>query len=91
MITVTDEARDFLSSAFEKVSLNAEKGECFRITKEDDNKLAIVAGIQAQEDVVIASGDSTLLVIGSSLSEELGDRTLDVRQSAEGQKALVWA
>ena len=91
MITVTDEARGFLSSAFTKVPLNAEKGECFRITKEDDNKLAIVVGIQAQKDIVIASGDSTLLVIGSSLSEELGDRTLDVRKSAEDQKALVWA
>lgn len=91
MITITDDARDFLTDAFAKVSLDAEKRECFRIAREEGEKLAIVTGKQNQDDIALASADSPILVIGSSLCDELGDRTLDIRDAGDGRKALIWA
>jgi hypothetical protein len=91
MITATDEAKTFLADAIKKVALDTSIGECFRIAKEDENRLAIVTGKQAEGDVAITHEDTTVLVVETDLATEIGDRTLDVRDAGQGQKALFWA
>lgn len=90
MITATDEAKDFLAEAIKKVSLDTSKGECFRIAKGGEDKLAVVTGKQTDGDVAITHGDATVLVVESALADEIGDRTLDVREAGQGQQALFW-
>jgi len=90
MITATDKAKEFLAEAIKKVSIDTTKGECFRIAKGDQDKLAVVPGTQTDGDVAITHQDATVLVIESALADELGDRTLDVREAGQGQQVLSW-
>ena len=90
MIKATDEAKFFLAQAMKKVSLDTAEGECFRIAKEGEDKLAVVTGKQAEGDVAITHGKATVLVIESALADEIGDRTLDVKEVGQGPKVLSW-
>ena len=90
MITATEDAKDYLAEAITKAALDTSEGECFRIAKEGEAKLAIVTGKPTQDDVAITHGDATVLVIESSLVDEIGDRTLDVKEAGRGQKTLCW-
>jgi hypothetical protein len=90
MITATDQAAEFLAEAMQTVSLDTSVGECFRIEKEGEAKLAIVRGRQAEGDVAITHGDATVLVIEPALADEIGERTLDVQDAGQGQKTLFW-
>jgi hypothetical protein len=90
MITATDDAKEFLAEAARTVPLDTSDGECFRIEKEGETKLAIVKGRQAEDDVAILHGGAAVLVIEPALADEIGDRTLDVQDAGQGQKALFW-
>jgi hypothetical protein len=90
MITATDEAKEFLAEAMRTVSLDSSEGECFRIEKEGESKLALVKGHHTESDVAITHGDATVLVVEPALADEIGDRTLDVQDAGQGQKALFW-
>jgi len=90
MITVTKQAGDFLADAIRQASLNAQAGECFRLTRDGTGAFALKPSIKTKADVSIVHNDRMLLVIAGSIAADLEGRQLDLKQSDEGRPVLVW-
>ena len=90
MITATDEAKIFLAEAMKKTFVDPAGGECFRLAKEGQSRLTVVKGHPTTNDIAITHGDDTILVIESGLADQIGDRTLDVKDDRQGGKGLIF-
>jgi len=90
MITLTDAAKEYLADTLKSFEEREQAIECFRLTRDDNNRVALVAGTSTPDDVAIEHEQATILVLDPDLAHDLKGRTLDVVEVGEGQKSLAW-
>ena len=89
MIDVTENAKKELKELLDKSVDNPEA--CLRLRAGDDGKLGLGIDIEKPDDEVLEYEGSKLLVMESSLSEQLQDAALDVVEDEEGRRLVISA
>lgn len=85
MLTITDDAREFLYGAASTLA----DDECFRLARGTGGQIALVTGQPVESDVTIEHRDRPILTVESDLADDLDARTVDVEGKEAGKKGLV--
>lgn len=87
MVTVTDRAAEELRKAL--VDASPETDQTLRLRALPEGDLALSLDQRREDDEVVQSGGTDILVVAAGLLEAFGEVTIDWRETAEGGQFVV--
>lgn len=87
MLTVTDGAKRLLKETLEAHTDDPET--TIRLAVKEEGQLGIILDTESEGDQVVEHEGARVLLVSSELATDLQGSTLDIQETADGQKLIV--